>query len=92
MRNLVISKHVPNSPIDGIKPCCKCGSRQACLYIQEGKLFGLCVGKNKTSCWFKNWSKDLSICANYRCDELNISFEERITINPGNILKNLGFP
>jgi hypothetical protein len=74
---------------------CKDGnlSRQDCHEVDEnGEIIFRCAKHYEKWCEEKGWTKDLSHCANIKCDSKELNLRQRKKIHHKNIKKELGLP
>ena len=94
-----------NEPIGNEKPVCceevnyrRCGSQLCylgCLRMDpdDGTCYGYCSAHWKKYCEDHGvWSSHLSYCANTKCDQMKLSYEDRSKINRKNIKDKLDLP
>jgi len=67
--------------------CCRCHGKNIVPISCYNMLCGDCW---YSFCAAQHWDRHLSSCANYRCDELKITMQDRTTINQYNFIERLG--
>lgn len=77
--------------LKGVK-CNNFASKQSCFPSNEHYCGSSKNGHFKQVCEITNWDPDLSICANYKCDEKGFNLAQREKISHRNITTILGLP
>lgn len=68
-------------------------SLQGCVRAREdGSIVGMCPEHYSKLCLSKGWYRNISWCANKRCDEMGMTLGERMKLTRINIKESIGLP